>query len=395
MTSAPRIDTAQRRDRLAERHRLNHARRTDDVGRIVDDLFALHSSDPVSVYLSAAARMRAPALHLIDDALYERRTLVRHHAMRRTLWVFGRDGVRIAHHGATTDVARVQRRRFLQQLAGASIDDPERWLAGAADALVAELVAAGPLTARELGRRFPELVVPVPVGTGRFAAALAAHSRVLLLLGFEGRVVRARPTGTWINGQYRWAAAHDWLDGGLGEPLKPAAAAAALARAYLRSFGPVTRTDLQWWTGWTARATAAALAAVDAVQVTLDEGTGYLLPDDLAPVEATAGGSVALLPGLDPTTMGWKQRDFHLDPALVGHVFDRNGNGGPTVWVDGRIVGGWVQRRDGTIAVRLLTDVGTEARGLIDDAAHGLQTLLGDVRFSVRFPAPMQTGLLA
>ena len=103
---------------------------------------------------------------------------------------------------------------------------------------------------------------------------------------------------------------------------------------------------------------------------------------------------MALLPGLDPTTMGWKQRSWYLDPEVAAAVFDRNGNGGPTVWVDGRIVGSWVQRRDGTIAVRLLTDVGAERHDEIDLAATGLQELLGDVRFSVRFPAPVQAALL-
>jgi hypothetical protein len=30
---------------------------------------------------------------------------------------------------------------------------------------------------------------------------------VLLLLGFEGAIVRGRPTGTWINAEYHWAEA--------------------------------------------------------------------------------------------------------------------------------------------------------------------------------------------
>jgi len=79
----------------------------------------------------------------------------------------------------------------------------------------------------------------------------------------------------------------------------------------------------------------------------------------------------------------------------VPHLFDRNGNGGPTIWVDGAVVGGWVQRKDGTVAVKLLTDVGSEAAQQVDAAAHRLEALLGDVRFTVRFPAPMQGGLLA
>jgi hypothetical protein len=103
---------------------------------------------------------------------------------------------------------------------------------------------------------------------------------------------------------------------------------------------------------------------------------------------------VALLPGLDPTTMGWKERSWYLDPAVAAAVFDRNGNGGPTVWVDGRIVGSWVQRRDGAIALRLLDPVDADRREEIHEAAAHLRELLGDVRFNVRFPAPVQADLL-
>jgi hypothetical protein len=103
---------------------------------------------------------------------------------------------------------------------------------------------------------------------------------------------------------------------------------------------------------------------------------------------------VALLPGLDPTTMGWKARSWYLDPEVAAAVFDRNGNAGPTVWVDGRVVGSWVQRRDGTVAVHLLAEIGDARRAEIDAAATQLQELLGDTRFTVRFPAPVQAALL-
>ena len=397
VAARPTVSPHQRRARLVARHRLTPARRSDDVLAITDDLVALHSTDPVTVHLSAAVRMRTPRIGALDAALYDERTLVRHHAMRRTLWVFGREAARLAHHGATLDVARVQRRQILQQLAGAGISDTEAWTTDAMAAISELLTDAGPLTAREVGQRLPELAVPVPLGRGTYAATQAAHSRVLLLMGFEGRALRARPTGTWINGQYRWAAAQAWLDGGLGEPLDAATAAAGLARRYLRAFGPATRADLRWWAGWTAATTDRALAAVGAVEVALDGATGYVLPDDVAGDDPVEPGepSVALLPGLDPTTMGWKERAFHLDGEHARALFDRNGNGGPAVWVDGRMVGGWVQRADGTIAVRLLADVGAERRALVDDAAHALEKLVGDVRFSVRFAAPIQAELLA
>ena len=385
------IGVAERRARLALRHRHVAAARTDDVVALTEGLVALHSTDPVTVYLSAAARMRTPRLAAVDEALYERRTLIRHHAMRRTLWVFGHDTARAAHHAATLGLVAVQRRLLHGMLEAAGITDPDGWTAAAGAEIVELLAEAGPLTAREVGARLPGCAIPVPVGSGRFATTIAAHSRVLLLLGFEGRVLRARPTGTWINGQYRWAAADSWLPGGLGA-LTPQAAAAELARRWLWTFGPGTRTDLQWWAGWTVATARRALADVGAVEVELAEGTGYLLPDDLDP-PPDPEPSTALLPGLDPSTMGWKQRDFHLDPAHTPVLFDRNGNGGPTAWVDGRIVGGWAQRRDGEIVLRLLADVGAEAQAALQRQAHELQELLGAVRFTVRFPAPLQAEL--
>jgi hypothetical protein len=385
-----RVDVAERRARLALRHRHVAAERTDDVVAITDGLVALHSTDPVSVYLSAAARMATPGLDAVDTALYEDRTLLRHHSFRRTLWVFGHAVARAAHHSATLKLAGVQRRQLLGMLESAGIADPAAWLADAGAQVADLLTAAGPLTAREVGAKLPQLAVQVPVGSGTFATTAAAHSRVLLVLGFEGRVLRARPTGTWINGQYRYAATAAWFPAGFdADGTDPRAAAAELARRWLWTFGPGLATDLQWWAGWTVAMTKRALADVGAVAVELDEGTGHLLPDDLDPV-GPAPPSALLLPGLDPSTMGWKQRAFHLDPDHVPKLFDRNGNGGPTIWVDGRIVGAWVQRKDGAIALGLLTDVGAETTAAIEAQAHALEKLLGPVRFSTRFPAPFQ-----
>jgi hypothetical protein len=92
---------------------------------------------------------------------------------------------------------------------------------------------------------------------------------------------------------------------------------------------------------------------------------------------------VALLPALDPSTMGWKHRDFVLGPHR-GELFDRNGNGGPTVWVDGRIVGGWAHRDDGEVAYEVLEDVGAEANHRIAARAEALSAALGEVRIKAR-----------
>jgi hypothetical protein len=118
---------------------------------------------------------------------------------------------------------------------------------------------------------------------------------------------------------------------------------------------------------------------------------GWVLPDDLEPVRTPASW-VAFLPSLDPTTMGWHRRGWYLGahgPAL----FDRNGNAGTTVWVDGCIVGGWTQLRSGQIVHRLLADVGAEATAAVAAAGADLETWLGPLRITPRFPSPLQKEL--
>src|SRR6476469_10019725 len=95
------ISVEERRSRLGRRHRLHPSGRTDDVAAVADSLVALHSTDPVTVYLSAMARMEHPAVSSVEDALYVDRTVVRHHAMRRTLWVATPEVVRQMHAAAT------------------------------------------------------------------------------------------------------------------------------------------------------------------------------------------------------------------------------------------------------------------------------------------------------
>jgi hypothetical protein len=136
-----------------------------------------------------------------------------------------------------------------------------------------------------------------------------------------------------------------------------------------------------------------ALAAVGVVEVDLDGAPGLVLADDLAPLAAPAPW-VALLPALDPTVMGWSGRGWYLGDH-GSTLFDRNGNAGPTVWWDGRIVGGWASRKDGEIAVRLLEDVGADGAAAVEAAAGRLADWLGPVRITPRFRTPLERELSA
>jgi hypothetical protein len=145
--------------------------------------------------------------------------------------------------------------------------------------------------------------------------------------------------------------------------------------------------------------TKRALAVLGAVEVALEgsAGPGFVLPDDqdlLATVPGDPAPWAALLPALDSTVMGWAEREWFLgDQAQRAPLFDRSGNVGPTVWWDGRVVGGWAQRKDGDIALRILRDVGSEAGVAIAEAAERLRLAIGDVRVTPRFRTPLEREL--
>ncbi|GAA3624201.1 winged helix DNA-binding domain-containing protein [Microlunatus ginsengisoli] len=393
-----------RRARLARRHRLLPELRTDDVVRIAEDLVALHSTDPVTAMLSVMLRMRHPSVAAVEDVIYRRRELIRHHAMRRTLWVATPQTTRVMHAAATRKLVGPERRRTIGMLADSGVAEPEVWLDTARELIIDDLRRNGPSTAREIGRRVDAVRQPLRLAEGKsYAAVQGAHSRVITLLGFEGRILRARPT-SWITGAYAYADAEQWLPGGVDDPaLTEQEAAARLAGAYLRRFGPVTTTDLQWWAGWTLGLTRKALAACAAVEVAVAGGSGWLAADDPALDPGLDPGFdggldpaepwVAVLPGLDPSTMGWKQRSWYL-PESSAEAFDSVGNGGPTIWVDGRIVGAWAQNREGEIYLHYFEQVPARRRREVDDMVDELRAMIGETRFSVRFPGDVHARLL-
>jgi hypothetical protein len=94
----------------------------------------------------------------------------------------------------------------------------------------------------------------------------------------------------------------------------------------------------------------------------------------------------ALLPVLDPTVMGWKERDFYLGPHGP-MLFDTNGNAGTTAWWDGRVVGCWAQDPDGVVVLNLLEDVGSAARAALDAEAARLTAWLDGHRVSTVYPS--------
>jgi len=387
-----RIGIAERRARLVRRHRLAPDGRAGSAAETARSLVALHSTDAATVFLSVRARTDGVAPADVERELYEDRSLVRMLAMRRTLWVVPRELVPVVSAAATKAVAERERRRLEGFVETSGIAKrPGPWLDRACAAALAEVEARGEAFTADLTRSVPLLASRLRLGAGtRWEATQSAAARVLPQLAMEGRLVRGRPRGAWTNGQYRWVPTEAWLGGPVPE-LDVAQAQAELLARWLAAFGPASETDVRWWTGWTAREARAALAATPHERVDLDGAEGIVLAGDLEPTDPPEPVA-ALLPTLDPTTMGWKARDWYLGPH-ASRLFDTNGNAGPTVWWDGRVVGGWSQRQDGEIVHALLEDVGADGAADVEAEVERLTAWLGETRLRPGFLPPFQRAL--
>ncbi|MFE1456864.1 winged helix DNA-binding domain-containing protein [Streptomyces sp. NPDC058735] len=387
------IGTAERRARLALRHRLAGPARAGTPEEVAGSLVALHGTDPATVYLAVGARLADPArtVDATGRALYEDRSLVRMHGMRHTVFVFPTAMTAVVHASTGLAVAARERASLLKHMASAGAPDAA-WLREVEESTLAALARRGQATASELAEDEPRLREQFVYAAGKgYEGVHTVSTRLLRVLGVEGKVVRGRPLGSWTSGRFRWTIApeHPELDG--------AEAQAELLGRWLAACGPATEADLKWWTGWRVTDVRRALAAIGAEAVELDEGTGFVAEGDSEPVAGPDDPWAALLPGLDPTAMGWQQRDWYVAPGLRPRLFDRSGNVGPTVWWDGRVIGGWAQRADGEIVWRILDEegVGREARAAIEAEAARLSGWTGTTRVTPRFRTPLEKELAA
>ncbi|MBD0292102.1 MAG: AlkZ family DNA glycosylase [Jiangellaceae bacterium] len=385
-----RLDVTERRARLGVRHFLSSP--ASDPVEATRGLVVLHATDPASVFLSLYARTARVDVGTIERVLYEDHSLVRMLGMRRTMFVVPVELVPVVQAGATDQIAARQLRTYTKLFADAGVGD-RNWLVQVADATARAVAARGEATGAELSADVPELRTQVRTNEGKaYAATQNITTWVLMLLSMQGRIVRGRPRGSWVSSQYRWAPIQSWLPGGMPQ-VAVEKSRAEIVRRWLAAFGPGTIEDLRWWTGWTLGQVKLALAGVQPVEVDLDGATGLVLPDDLE-LTPEPDPWIVFLPALDSTPMGWTERSWYLAEHGTA-LFDRSGNIGPTVWSDGRIVGGWGQRPDGEVVYRLLEDVGADKADDVVAAADRLTTWLAGVRVTPRFRTPLERELSA
>lgn len=390
------VTAAERRRLLVRRHLLDGS--GTSANDVAERLVAIHATDPATPFLSVLARSRTATIADVSAAMYDERSLVRWMAMRRTVFVLDREVVPDVQASVSGPLAEVLRRRLVTVLTknGALpvgtdvpgwVGDVEAGVRGAFSTLSA---ASG----AELSAVEPRLRTPIPPRMPSDTRQNVTSS-LLAMMSAAGEIVRAVPVGPWTTRQHRWQDVGQWWPEGIEFP-DPADAAQRLAERWLRAYGPATVDDLQWWTGWSKTTTRKALQGLSLVSVDLDKVDGVdLARTSRTPREETVDSSagpdaptIALLPALDSTAMGWKHRHWY-SPADTKGFYDNVGNIGPTIWWNGSIVGVWASTATG-IRTRLLVDGGEALRLAVGSATETLEKRLHGTVVTPAIRTPME-----
>ncbi|WP_233255686.1 winged helix DNA-binding domain-containing protein [Naasia lichenicola] len=368
----------------------------DGPERVTKALVALHATDPATVYLSVLARTSTTTIADVASSLYENRTLVRWMAMRRTLFVFPTVDVPAIQGAVSTPLAATLRRQLISRLDRNGSEpalgtDADEWLDIVGADVDAALESAGAATGAQLAAAVPALRTTIHPGSPS-EKPQNVTSPLLTVMSTAGRMVRGTPTGPWTSRHHLWEPVDHWWPNGL--PLMdPAESQAMLARRWLERYGPATADDLQWWTGWNKTTTRAALSRLPIEEVDLHGVAGIDLRHDASTPDDDAVPEATLLPSLDPTSMGWRDRKWFLgiDPQ---QIFDPAGNIGPTIWWNGEIIGSWAVARTGEIRTAIAADRGSSAVHQIELAAERLQRRLNGALVTPAIRTPLERSLV-
>ena len=313
-----------------EHHSLGQA--GSAVAAVADELVGLHNTTATGPHLSLRARIPGFQREELDTLMYQEWKLARFRAMRLTMFVFTQPLLEISA-AATRQLTENMAARWLRD-SGMSLAE----FARLAD-LVEQALGSKPLTVRSL-RKVTGLPkhVDVPGVVGRLCDM--------------GRLVGGAAPKSWrspVREFHRWTDVlpdvdlYRWTE---------SAAVDELVRRYVAAYGPVTLSDVSWWTGLAKTRCRTALEAIDGLrEVAVADWAGPLYTCGEVTL-SEPNESVSALPVLDPYVQGYRDRDRFLDPERFDWVYDWGGNSSATLVYRGRIIGVWQHVKDPAKSIR-------------------------------------------
>lgn len=316
---------------------------------VVRRAVALQGQDLPAVLDAIALRSRPGTTTADVRAAFDAGALVRSWPMRGTLFATTPDRLAALLHFTAERTHRAAARRRAQL----GLDDH---VIEQAREVICEALAVGPLRRAEALGHWETAGIATTGGRGY---------HLLMHLAVDGLI-------HW--GPFNETATEQLLTlSAAAPPADPDAALADAVRGYVAARGPVTESDLAWWTKLPKTLVRRALAAADdLVEVSVAGTPAWIVDEPLGSRGRPGPTGVTLVPGFDEWILGYADRSLVASPQMLSALVPgNNGVFRPAVLVDGVVVGTWRRpprssRAPAKPVVDLVESVSASTRRAID-----------------------------
>lgn len=363
--------------RLARHHLID--REQADLAAVCRDVCGIQAQ------LMAAAEMqlwaRRPGLTRADihSALYESRTLVKTSCMRHTLHLIPASDFSIYVQALKKSRIR-EMLRIMSRYGGVKqkeADDVTK--------AVVEVLAAGPMTRRELTERVLSLKIVGKKARPWFEKSWWGVVRQAIV---EGLICY----GPDRNREVAVVRVDQWLPE--KKEVSEPEAQLILLRRYLSAYGPAAPRDFSKWTGIAAKEVQPVWESLkdELVDVPTEDGKGWILRADYDWLATSRfeGQVLRLLPYFDPYMLGHAGKNHLVDERHYKRVYRKAAWISPVVLLNGRVIGTWSYTRQGkglTLAIKPFQKFTKVVRNRIEAEAARLGCFL-ETPWEMKFSPP-------
>ncbi|WP_455392089.1 winged helix DNA-binding domain-containing protein [[Eubacterium] cellulosolvens] len=311
---------------ILQKQHLAAETKTNDILQLIRDIGGLHSTAPMTPYLSLFARTKTFRREHLDEELYIKRRLGKFRCMRKTIYIQPKEMIPV-YYSAMKQVTQYISERYMKAW-GITATEFNKIAKS-----IYELLCGHELTANEIKKALNTKLKLSPI---------------INLMCDQGTLIRSRPKKGWRSNLHTYARFQDYFPELDLASVKEPEAKRSLVKQYLQSFGPVTYNDVAWWTGLPRGEVRKSLdelsELVAQIQIAEVNKEYLVLKSDLKLLRTLTNRShqeIVLLPMLDPYIMGYKDRERYVVEENFNCIFDRSGNATYTILLAGRVIGVW------------------------------------------------------
>jgi hypothetical protein len=329
---------------------------------VVSEVCGVHAQVQSSAELQIWARVEGVKPKDVQEALWERRALVRTWAMRGTLHLTTADDLP-SYVGALRQHDRWWKGAWLRYV-GLSERELRKVLAD-----VHEALGARPMTRQQLADK---------VGGKARERLLSNWGELLKPAAFSGSLISGPPRGQNVT----FVRPDRWLKG--WRDVEDDEAWREVIRRYLATYGPATREDFARWWGMQPAPAGRVLKAMpegELEEVDVEGTRAWALAGDVKAMRRSSSKlPIRLLPGFDVFVVGNRPKQALVERKFEARVFRQAGWVSPVVLIEGMAAGVWrheKQARTVEVTVEPFAKLPSARKKAIAEEAARLGKFLG------------------